>query len=222
MTKRTKTADIALTPPPPGHFLDATGRWVPATYLTERDQLRNMTVHDLVGRCRHASALLGALKRALFADLDTFVALVGEAYGVKLSGRNGSVVLHSLDGLERIERVVSPKMRVGPAILAAAALIEDLLAELTEGANPLLVQIAHMIVRRDDAGSIAPSRLLEFIRFDLPDARWQRAQAAARDALESDGNAIYFRAYTRPDACSPWEQIPLDFSRFGPAPAEAA
>lgn len=216
---RTKRADIATTPPPPGYFCDAAGRWVPDRYRTEQDRVRDQTVGALVAACRAQSERLSTLKARLFGDLAGYVRLVADAHGVRLTGRGGNVVLVSTDGRSRVERIVSPRMRVGAAILAAEALVSELLADLTEDARPELRALVNAMFRRDSAGNIAPSRLLEFIRLDIPDDRWRRAQAAVRAALESDGTAVYFRAYTRPDPCQPWEQINLDFSR---APFEIA
>lgn len=212
-TPRTKRADIATAPIPPGYFCDGSGRWVPERYRTEQDQTRDAVVTRLVAACRAQSERLSTLKARLFADLAGHVRLVADAHGVRLTGRGGSVVLVSTDGRMRIERIVSPRMRVGAAILAAEALVSELLADLTEDARPELKALVNQLFKRDAAGTIAPSRLLDFIRLDIPDARWHRAQAAVRAALESDGTAVYFRAYTRTDPTQPWEQINLDFSR---------
>lgn len=211
---RTKSADIALDPPSPGYFLDAVGRWVPERYRTEQDRVRDQTVTRLVAACRAQSERLANLKSRLFADLAAYVRLVGEAHGVRLTGRGGSVVLVSSDGLMRVERIISPRMRVGAAILAAESLVSALLAELTEDARPELRALVDQLFRRDAAGNIAPSRLLDFIRLEIPDPRWIAAQTVVRAALESDGAAVYFRAYTRSDPTQPWGQINLDFSRI--------
>jgi hypothetical protein len=211
---RTKSADIPKGEIPPGHVLDGRGVWVRPERLTEVDALRDQAVRALVARCEAASRGLAELKAALFADLAAHVQLVGEAHGVRLTGRSGNVVLISTDGLMRVERILAPRMRVGVDVLAAEEIVGRMLTDLLRDADPTVRALVDGMFARDRLGRIAPSRLLEFIRLDLDDPRWRRAQAAVRHALESDGEALYFRAYTRANVYQPWEPIPLDFSRI--------
>jgi len=222
MTKRTKAADQALVEIPPGYSLNARGQWVPDERLTELDRACDRLATRLTRRCVGASRTLASLKVLCFADLDAHVVMVGAAFGVRLTGRSGGIVVVSKDGLSRVERVVSPRMRVGSAILAAEALLRECLDErlAIPNADPVLVAIVGQLVNRAEGCTIAPSRVLDFCRMEIPDPRWQRAQHAYRAALESDGSAVYFRAYTRTDPRAPWEQVPLDFSRFGPGDAD--
>lgn len=209
-----KHSDIPIGgPPPEGYALSAAGSWVPRQQLEPSADLRDQTVRDLVQRCRAVSAEMSDLKGQLFADLAAHVQLVAEAWGVRLSGRNGNVALVSSDALMRVERIIAPRMRVGADVLAAEALVGELLDELTADASPTLRSLVQQMFRRDSHGNIAPSRLLDFIRLELDDPKWRRAQAAVRHSLEADGQSLYFRAYTRDDPMQPWEQITLDFSR---------
>ena len=210
MTLRT---DQTAAPVPEGYFLNARGAVVPERYRSDKDDIRDQVVADLVGRCEAISAELSDAKARIFADLVAHVQLVAETWGVALDGRRGNVVLIDTTGTRRIERVVRPRMRVGPEVLAAEALVGELLDALTADADPTLRALVRAMFRRDDTGSISPSRLLEFVRLDLPDERWKRAQEAVRHALESDGESVYFRAYTRTDSTQPWRQVVLDFSR---------
>jgi len=209
---------------PPGYREDSQGRLVPESTIRPHERERDDLVRALVARCVVARDDLADLKMDMLRDVAGHVARVAARYGVAIEGRSGGVVLESYDGRMRVERVTSERTTVGEGIHAAEQLVRDYLHDETTGASDGLVAIVDRSFRRNrKTGELNAARLLDLVGVDIDDDRWRRAQQAVREAIQPAGSVTYFRAYWRPRADQPWQQVALDFSALPvPEPAPAA
>lgn len=201
---------------PAGYFEDSQGRLVPESMVRPHELQRDTLVRDLVERIEAARGQMALLKRDLLADVAAHIQIVAEEYDVKCTGRAGNVTLVSYDGRMKIERDVAERTQIGEQVQAAEELIREILDEIE---NPAAKAIVDRAFRRNrKTGELSTARLIDLVSVEIDDERWERAVRAIRDAIQSVGSVVYFRAYRRAEPDQPWQMIPLDFSAIPPAP----
>ncbi|GGK08815.1 DUF3164 family protein [Luteimonas terricola] len=202
-----KTTDI-----PAGHRKDHMGRLVPEKQIKAIDLARDELVREIVAKAKAQSDSLAAFKRGAFEDVDAFVDLSAEQYGVRLGGKKGNVSLRSFDGRFRVLRAIAENITFDERLKAAKALIDECLKEWSEGAAAELQTIVQDAFRVDQEGNIRIQQVLGLRRLNIEDERWQRAMTAIGDAIQVVGSRSYIRVYERVGETQYWSQIPLDVS----------
>ena len=155
---------------PPGHRLDAQGRWVPENRIKPIDRLRDELVHELTEKAKAVRAQIAAFKREAFEAIDTFVQMSADEYGVALGGKKGNVSLLSFDGALRINRQVAEAIQFDERLQAAKSLIDACLIEWTADARPEIATLVQDAFRVDAAGKIRTGSILAYVRFYERDA----------------------------------------------------
>ena len=202
---------------PAGYREDPKGNLVAERNIHPRDLLADQLVRDLIGRVQDAAQFAADLKRDLLGDVSAYVQLVAADYGAVVTGADGSLSLTTYDGRLKIERARADRIVVGPEIIAAEALVREILDEIVD---PVAKPIAtRAFSRHRKTGELSAAKLIQLAGIEIDDDRWRSAQKAIKDALQVTGSVTYFRAYCRADPDKPWEQIPLDFSAIVPSPA---
>src|SRR5690606_29724778 len=98
----------------------------------ERDRL----VRDLVEAAKHLRELLSKFKASSFGDIEAFIELSAEQYGVKMGGKKGNVTLLTFDGQYKVQRAIHESIAFDERLQAAKALIDECLQDWSEGAKP--------------------------------------------------------------------------------------
>lgn len=205
---------------PAGYREDPKGNLVAERNIHPRDLLADQLVRDLVGRVESAAAFAADLKRDLLGDIASYVQLVAADFGAVVTGADGSLSLTTYDGRLKIERARADRIQVGPEIIAAEALVREILDEITD---PIAKPIAtRAFSRHRKTGELSAAKLIQLAGIEIDDPRWRQAQQAIREALQVTGSITYFRAYRRAEPDQPWQQIALDFSAVEPSPPRPA
>ena len=139
---------------PAGYWRDGEGRLIPENMVKPIDRARDDLVRELVGKAKAASAVLADFKAKAFGDIGAFVEMSGEQYGVKLGGVKGNVTLLSFDGRFKIVRQIQEHLVFDERLQAARVLIDECLADWTEGASPELQAIVNQAFDTDKEGQI--------------------------------------------------------------------
>ncbi len=184
-------------PVPDGYMADAQGRLVPTTMVRPVDVQRDALVRELYGRFLGLQAACRDFRGQADQEIDAHLALAQERYGVKRGGQSGNLVLSSYDGALRVVRAVDKQVAFTDEIHAAKALIFECVHEWTEGARPELAKIADEAFRTDKQGHLSADRILSLLRWEIEDARWQRAMQAIRDSIQVQSSRTYLRFYQR-------------------------
>nr|DAX91448.1 MAG TPA: Protein of unknown function (DUF3164) [Caudoviricetes sp.] len=83
---------------------DARGNLVPIDNIREIDLLRDELVMEIVGKAQAVAEQLADYKRGAMDDINAFVQLSAERFGVELGGKKkGNLTLHSFDGRYRVQ-----------------------------------------------------------------------------------------------------------------------
>ncbi|OEC61318.1 DUF3164 family protein [Pseudomonas sp. ENNP23] len=200
----------------PGLWRDAQGRLVPIEMIKAIDQERDRLVRQLVGRAYELNQELAQFKAAAFGDVDAFVDLSAEQYDVHLGGKKGNVTLVTFDGSYKVIRAKADSIVFDERLQAARALIDECLADWTEGARPEVTLLINDAFRTDTKGEIRTASVLALRRLAIEDERWKRAMTAIGEACQVASTTSYLRLYERVGDTDQYVPISLDIAKINP------
>lgn len=200
----------------PGLWRDAQGRLVPIEMIKPIDQERDRLVRQLVGRAYGLNQELAQFKAAAFGDVDAFVDLSAEQYDVHLGGKKGNVTLVTFDGRYKVIRAKADSIVFDERLQAARALIDECLADWTEGARPEVTLLINDAFRTDTKGEIRTASVLALRRLAIEDERWTRAMTAIGEACQVASTTSYLRLYERVGDTDQYVPISLDIAKINP------
>lgn len=196
---------------PEGYMENAQGHLVPIEQVKPIDLTRHELVMEKVTKVKAMQEELAALKGEIMNDVEAFVSLSAEQYGVKLGGQKGNVSLMSYDGQYQIKRQISEHLDFDERLQAAKQLIDECLKDWTEGSPGELRAVVNDAFQVDKEGKINVGRILGLRRLQIADERWKKAMEAISDSIRVTGTKAYFRVYERNEG-GKMVTIPLDIA----------
>jgi len=197
---------------PAGYLKDAQGRLVHEDMIKPIDKERDQLVRGLVQKAKALQETLAQFKAATFGDIEAFIELSAEQYGVKMGGKKGNVSLLSFDGQYKVQRAIHESIAFDERLQAAKALIDECLQDWSEGAKPELLTLVNDAFRVDPKGDIRTARVLALRRLEITDHRWQEAMKAISEACQVVGSKAYVRFYERVGNTDRCQAISLDIA----------
>lgn len=195
-----------------GFWQDAQGRLVPVGMVKPVDQERDSLVRELVKGAVDLNSKMAEFKAKAFGDVRAFIEMSFEEYGAKVGGKKGNVTLLTFDGRYKLQIAVQDSISFDERLQAARALIDECLAEWTEGARPEVVTLVNDAFRTDTKGEIRTARVLALRRLEIADERWQRAMKAIGEACLVTSSKEYLRLYERIGDSDEYLPISLDMA----------
>ncbi len=196
-----------------GFMENAQGHQVPLGQVKEIDKQRHELVMELVGQILSMREALRDLKGKIMGDVEAFVQLSAEEYGVNLGGKKGNISLTSFDGKYKIQRAISDSLVFDERLQVAEELIGQCLSEWTEGSPGELKAIVDKAFDADKEGKINVARVLGLRSLKIDDVRWKKAMDAISDSLHAVGSKTYFRVQERQEDGS-YMYLPLDIAKI--------
>lgn len=200
---------------PEGYRQDSAGRLVPEDTIKTIDLMRDDLVMRIADRAEELSQRLRQFKQDTLAEIEAFIETSAQEYGIKLGGDKGNVQLTSYDGRYRVMRANHDSMTFDERLLAAKKLIDECLLDWSgrPGVPNGLVVIANRAFRRNAAGEISVSRVLDLRSHDIEDERWQKAMEIITDSIRVQASITYLRLYKRAGRTDQYDQLPLDIAK---------
>lgn len=196
---------------PAEYMRDACGNLIARENVRDIDLARNDLVNELAAKALELHERLTAFKASALGDIDSFVELSAERYGVKLGGKKGNVTLDTFNGQFRIERQVAEHIAFDEGLQAAKALIDECLREWTQGGNANVRTLVDHAFRVDKKGKLNTGAILGLRRLKIDDERWSRAMTAISESITVMGTCMYVRVYRR-DENGRYNLIALDMA----------
>lgn len=197
---------------PEGFWQDARGCLVPVSLIKPIDQARDALVRDIVSQAVVRSADLKAFKADVFGDIAAFIDLSAEQYGAELGGKKGNVTFYTFDGRYKVSRAIADNIAFDERLQAARALIDECMAEWTNGVRPEIHAIINQAFNTDKEGQVSVGRVLQLRRLEISDDRWKAAMEAIGESLQVVGSKSYLRVYERIGDTEQYKAIPLDIA----------
>ncbi|ADW18597.1 hypothetical protein Despr_2458 [Desulfobulbus propionicus DSM 2032] len=196
---------------PDGYMRNAVGHLVPIESIKEIDLARDEFVKEVVHKAKDLAATVTTFKKQLATDLEAFLDLSAEKYGVTLGGVKGNINLVSFDGRYKVLRDVSERLDFDERLQAAKALIDECLREWTKDSGSEVRTLIEAAFQVDKKGKINTKRILGLRKLDIKHPTWIKAMEAIGDAITVTGSCTYYRVYER-DEKGEYRQVNLDFS----------
>lgn len=197
---------------PAGYMQDAKGALWPKDTVREIDLVRDELVHEIVAAARAQSEALAKFKAGVFGDIEAFVQLSGEKYGVKMGGIKGNVSLLSFDGRYKVQRAVADSLAFDERLQVAKELIDQCIHEWSQGSRSEIRALINDAFQVDKEGRVNSARILSLRRLDITDEKWNKAMQAIGESIQVAGSKTYFRVYERVGDTDQYRPISLDIA----------
>ncbi|EBC4877356.1 DUF3164 family protein [Salmonella enterica] len=212
MSIKSNAVQYTVQKVPENYWIDARGVLTPVSIIKEIDIERDALIGELVEKAIALNSALSEFKLKSFGDIQAFVDLSAEKYGVKRGGKKGNVTLVSFDGRFKVNRGMQESIVFDERLQAAKTLIDECLISWTEGARPELHALINQAFDVDKEGNINTGRVLALRRLEIDDERWQQAMAAIGESTRVAGSKAYIRIYERVGDSEEYRPITLDLA----------
>ena len=199
-------------PIPDGYMQDAKGALWPVATMRQIDITRDELVHEIVARAKAESEALAKFKAAVFGDIEAFVQLSGEKYGVAMGGKKGNVSLLSFDGRYKVQRAVSESLAFDERLQIAKELVNQCIHLWSEGSRSEIRALINDAFQVDKEGRVNVARILSLRRLEITDDKWLTAMKAIGESIQVAGSKTYFRVYERVGDSEQYQPISLDIA----------
>jgi hypothetical protein len=196
--------------PPEGYRADAKGCLIPESMIKPIDRARDELVQELTRQARIVSDGLRQFKTRVFADINAFVELSAEQYGVTLGGKKGNLTIYSFDGKYKVQIAIAEHMVFDERLQAAKHLIDECIIAWSQGSRAEIKVLVQSAFQTDKEGKINTGRVLALRRLDIRDEKWQNAMQAIGESLQVIGSKEYVRFYERIGNTDQYQPISLD------------
>ena len=174
----------------------------------ERDSL----VQQLIDGAKAVNTQIADFKVRTFGDVAAFIQLSTEQYDTKLGGKKGNVTLYSFDGRYKVQVATAENIVFDERLQAAKALIDECIAEWSQGSSPEIRVLVQEAFQTDKEGNLNTGRILGLRRLEITDDRWQRAMKAIGESVQVVGSKQYVRFYERVGDTDQYAPISLDIA----------
>lgn len=205
-----------------GTVKTCSGEW-PRAKVSASTLLANDFAIELVEDAKALHDLMAEQKSRMYAKAEQYEKQLLELYRAKRRGNSrGQFSATSLDDCFRVDLSVADFRRVTSDLIAAQALMGEVLDDLMDGVNPdirLLLEAA--FVPDEKTGRVNVDRLQQVRKVRLSHPRWEDVLDAVAASIEVTSSKSYLRFYWRKHHKDDWEQIALQFSKI-PVPGAVA
>lgn len=188
-----------MTSIPDGFRRNALGHLVPDDQIKPIDLVRDDLVQRLVAQTLEQQQRLALFKAEAMAEVESFVELSAEQYGVNLGGKKGNVTLTSFDGQYQVQLAQGERRHFDERIQAAKALIDECIAVWSEGASTEIKALVDHAFRVNKQGHIDVNQVLSLRQLNISHPKWEQAMEAIADSIQVGEKKAYLRIYRRSD-----------------------
>lgn len=199
-------------PIPTGYMRDAKGALWPTETIREIDLVRDELVREIVTKAKIQSEQLAKFKASVFGDIEAFIQLSGEKYGVKMGGVKGNVSLLTFDGRYKVQRAIADYLAFDERLQIAKELVNECIHLWSEGSRVEIRALINDAFQVDKEGRVNAARILSLRRLDIKDEKWNMAMQAISESIQVAGSKTYFRVYERVGDTEQYRPISLDIA----------
>lgn len=181
--------------------------------VKEIDLARDSLVKEIVAKAKSMSEQIAQMKKGFFDDINAFVELSAEKYGVKYGGIKGNIQLVSYDGEYKIIVAVNETIQFDERLQVAKNLIDQCISRWSRDSRTEIRALIKDAFYVGKSGKINTARILGLRRLDIQDGEWKKAMDAISDSVSAGVSRSYIRVY-RKNAAGEYGLINLDIAKF--------
>jgi len=191
-------------------FTNSRGYKVPESDMLPQDILKNELVVEHIAEAQRLSKAHDEFKRKVFSDIQDFVALLSDHYGIDDKSDRGNLTMTSFDGKSKIMIGIDDQIEFGVEIDLAKRLINEVIENELDGASAFLRQVVMDAFEANKHGSYNKTRILALRKYRRahPGEKWKNAMKALDDGIIAGSSKTYIRFYER-NQYGKFQQIPM-------------
>ncbi|WP_336879612.1 DUF3164 family protein [Providencia rettgeri] len=201
---------------PEGYWIDAKSCLTPEKLIGDVDKLRDSLVYEIAQAALKLNRLLSQFNAKSFTDIQAFIDLSLERYGVVSGGQKGNIKMTTFDGEFMVKRSMHDRISFDEKLQAARQLIDDCLKDWTNGAKPEIHAVIQQAFNTDKEGKINIGEILKLRRLNIDDERWNMAMRAIGEAITVIDTKRYLQVYQRNATTNAYELISLNLAKMQP------
>lgn len=201
-----------MTDIPEGYRRNASGHLVPESKIKEWDLVRDDLVASIAKKALEVQLVMQNFKTDIEGDIEAFMNLSAEQYGVTLGGKKGNTTLSSFDGALQVKVQVSDRIVFDERLQIAKALVDQCIHIWAVDSNDNIKALVEHAFQTDKTGNINISRVLGLLQLNIDDENWLKVMDAIRDSMQVASSKSYIRVYQRIDDTDQYRQILLDMA----------
>lgn len=164
------------------YCINSTGSMVPIEAVKDIDKLRDSVVTNIAEKIRALEVHMKEVKVQCMSDIEEFLQIAAEQYGVKMGGSKGNVMLTSFDGSVQVLLAQAKNLVANEGVNVAKELIDKYLSDITSDASPDLRLIVTQAFKVKQ-GKMDVKRLMELKQYGIKDERWVKAMEIISDSI---------------------------------------
>lgn len=192
---------------------NAQGHLVPESLIKTIDLLRDSVVRKQVVNALALQLQMAAAKVQMQRELEDYLDLSAQEYGVTYGGAKGNITLTSYDGSMKVERAIGEHRIFDERIQAAKAQIDACIARWSEGSSDEIRALVDHAFRVNKQGRIDVNQVLSLRQLKIDDQEWREAMDAIADAITTVAKTEYIRLYQRQHS-GKYVAISLDWAKL--------
>lgn len=223
----------ASSPPPecpPGYRLDGKGRMAPDRLVRPAEELEDACVRRIAAFGVDLADRIARFRAHVHDDVNALLEILASDYGAaRKAGSRGNLSLTSYDGRVRVTVQAADRVAWGPELQVARQLIDECLAEWSDGSRDEVRALLQGALVPDREGHISREAVWRLRRIDIDDDRWRQVRRALDDAIRVVGRKTYIRLHVRGSAEDRWKAVPIDIAadwrdtgEIGPCPEKTS
>ncbi|GFE94842.1 DUF3164 family protein [Acetobacter persici] len=211
-----ETKDVFI-PSREGSIMTAGGTELPREVVQGPMLLGHDFTNRLVDAAQALHDLMLGQKEEMWGIIDLYQRSLLAIYNAgrfgRAGGERGTMTITTMDQLRKVTVTTAKYESVTGSVMAAQALVNQVLEDITVDVNPnLRALVNNAFVRDEKTGNISVEKLKGLKGFELDHPLWPDAQRAIEDSIQTIGSRLQIRFYEREKSDLDWKQIPLQFS----------
>lgn len=198
---------------PKGFMANAKGDLVPISKIPDSVLAEDKMVAHVAELAEVVSNDLGEFLVEAEKQIEAYVTLLADKYGLSRGGNKGNAHFVTHDGRYKIQRQVSDRIVFGPELQIAKELVDQCIARWSEGSNDNIRALVVNAFDVDKEGKVNIDRILGLRRLEIKDDDWRRAMQAINDSMRTASTKTYIRVYRRLEDGT-YGMIPLNISKM--------
>jgi hypothetical protein len=200
------------------YLRNSRGDLVAVANIRPMDLLMDEMVRKIIAYGEDLSAELGRFAAHIDADIAAFDALIFQEFGVEPRETKGNRTFSTYDGMLSVSVRVSERIVLGPELQAARAVLDAMIRERGEGADPFIIGLVQRAFRTDQEGKVDFRAILDLRRQQNDDPRWPDFCRAIDAAIRVVGVRRNINLHRKDSPDGKPVLIPLDLAnaRYNP------
>jgi hypothetical protein len=194
------------------YYTDPSGEKVPAKYVKPYDRLRDKIARQIEKDWQAEQARLAACKVRTVAAIQKLQEAAAAEAGVDLGGEKGNLQFRSFDGSITISLDRQYRTEFDERLQFAQALIKEAVAEMTEGTDADLAEIATKAFTPRKTGNLDMQRIRDLRTYNVSHPKWRQACEIISDCERTIAFRDYIRVAVRPAPNAKPQPITLDIA----------